>query len=84
MKHKTKKIQPEEITPELAAYVVKTYLLPMFETDVKNHARKNRNKAMSKLESGGDVLSNSVYGELKLSDKLQIEIYSLREDKEKL
>jgi len=40
-------IQPEDITPELAAYVVKTYLLPMFETDVKKQARKNRIKAMS-------------------------------------
>jgi len=28
--------------------------------------------------------SNTVYGELKLSDKLQIEIYALREDKGRL
>jgi hypothetical protein len=33
---------PEEITPELAAYVVRSYLLPMFETDVKKQSRKVR------------------------------------------
>jgi len=33
---------PEDITPELAAYVVRSYLLPMFETDVKKQSRKVR------------------------------------------
>jgi hypothetical protein len=39
-----KKFTPEDISPELAAYVVRTYLLPMFETDVKKHQRKARQK----------------------------------------
>jgi chromosome segregation ATPase len=76
--------------------VVRTYLLPMFETDVKKHQRKARQK----LQGNGAASlsphrdenaaynalpdSNTVYGELKLSDKLQLEIYTLREDKGRL
>jgi chromosome segregation ATPase len=68
----------------------------MFETDVKKHQRKARQK----LQGNGAASlsphrdenaaynalpdSNTVYGELKLSDKLQLEIYTLREDKGRL
>ena len=76
--------------------MVRTYLLPMFETDVKKHQRKARQKLQGNgaaslsphkdEKSGLHGLpdSNTVYGELKLSDKLQIEIYALREDKGRL
>lgn len=90
------KLTPEDISPELAAYVVRTYLLPMFETDVK----KQQRRARQKLQANGAASfsphrnkdaaynglpdSNTVYGELKLSDKLQLEIYTLKDDKGRL
>jgi hypothetical protein len=93
---KPSKFTPEDISPELAAYVVRTYLLPMFETDVKKHQRRARQKLLGngaaslsphkdeKSAFHGLPDSNTVYGELMLSDKLQIEIYALREDKARL
>ena len=63
----------EDITPEIAAHVVRNYLLPMFESDIKKGLRKNM---MAKNSPGKEQTSvdqtNSVYGELKLSEKLQI------------
>jgi len=34
----------EDITPEIAAHVVRNYLLPMFESDIKKGLRKNMSK----------------------------------------
>ena len=72
-----------DITPEIAAHVVRNYLLPMFESDIKKGLRK---KMMSKNSPGKDQTSvdqnNSVYGELKLSEKLQIEIYAMKEERD--
>jgi hypothetical protein len=70
----------DDITPEVAAYVVRNYLLPMFETDIK---KGQRNKRKGDLDTSLED-SNTVYGELKLSEKLQLEIYSLREERENL
>lgn len=85
-----------DITPEIAAHVVRNYLLPMFESDLKKGQRKKRqsdynpilsNKVTPRFE---DKLSsrspdpNTVYGELKLSEKLQLEIYALRDDNDNL
>lgn len=70
----------EDITPEIAAYVVKNYLLPMFDADLKKAQRKNRRGLISPEKKE----ENTVYGELKLSEKLQLEIYTLREEKERL
>ena len=57
----------DQITPELAALIVKEYVLPMFESDAKKEMRKNKLPRF-KLPEGKDT--NSVYGELKLSQQL--------------
>lgn len=71
-------INLDDITPEIAAFVVRNYLLPMFESDFKKSQRQKRNGEFAGLEGAG----STVYSELKLSEKLQLEIYSLREEKE--
>ena len=71
----------DDITPEMAAYVVRNYLLPMFESDFK---KSQRSKRQGEFGSQGGPDQNTVYGELKLSEKLQVEIYSLRDERDKL
>jgi hypothetical protein len=84
--HSQKKVSSlslDDITPEIAAHVVRNYLLPMFESDVKKGLRlksvrgatggtKNQGQSSSpnKDSNIGAVANNSVYGELKLSEKL--------------
>jgi hypothetical protein len=55
----------------------------MFESDIKKGLRKNM---MAKNSPGKEQTSvdqnNSVYGELKLSEKLQIEIYAMKEERD--
>lgn len=81
------------ISPELAATVVKDFILPMFETDGKKLLKK---KALNKLNgagaTGGEMkltsgaaksllagsTSGTVFQELKLSEMLQKEVYELR------
>lgn len=47
------------ITPELAAQVVKNYLLPMFESDEKKYLRRKYKKMSDKpIDSGKDEDSN--------------------------
>lgn len=73
-----------KITPELAAQVVKNYLLPMFDSDEKKYLRKKYkkltdNKAVddkdTEAEGEGspkvaDANPTSIFGELKLSSQL--------------
>ena len=73
------KINLEDITPEVASYVVKNYLLPMFENDIRKGQRSKRQG-----DYGNQQTENTVYGELKLSEKLQLEIYTLREERDNL
>ena len=81
-----------EISPELAAQIVKNYILPMFESDEKRALKNKYNKlssisnatgskvkGMFNAAAGGELKSlqegpNSVYGELKLSEKLADEL----------
>jgi hypothetical protein len=73
----------EDITPEIAAFVVKNYLLPMFDKESKRSDR-NKRAADHGRKTTNDDEENTVYEELKLSEKLQIEIYALREDSQNL
>lgn len=65
----------EEISPELAAMIVKNYILPMFESSHKRDLKTKYNKMAGIRAATGRNLkafnapaSNaSVYGELKLS-----------------
>ena len=83
-----------EISPELAAQIVKNYILPMFESNEKKVLKQKYNKlssisgatgkkvkGMLNAAAGGLDLAamggegpNSVYGELKLSEKLADEL----------
>jgi hypothetical protein len=48
-------LKPEnEITPELAAMIVKNYVLPMFETDAKKSLRVKYNRMSSAKKNNGD------------------------------
>lgn len=87
-KAKPKRLPKElHITPEMAATVVKDYLLPMFDTDGKKLLkRKAKFPGLSitpsnfKSEAKGDVAEKptTVYEELKLTQILQNEIDGLR------
>jgi len=75
------------VTPELAAQIVKNFILPMFESEDKKSLSLKYNKmqgmAASKVRkfkfAGGGEASKSVYGELKLSEKLAEELESVRD-----
>lgn len=79
----------DQISPELAALIVKRYILPMFESDAKRSldSKFNRLRGVSrgtkkqfKFATIGDARDpNSVYGELKLSEKLVEELDVIRE-----
>ena len=72
------------ITPEIAAQVVKNYLLPMFEGDEKSRSKSTSN--LTKLMPNSDLLlstssqPNTIYGELKLSTLLLDRIKTLESE----
>ncbi|CAG9333621.1 unnamed protein product [Blepharisma stoltei] len=75
--------EPEtQITPEIAAMVVRQYLLPMFESD---NVGKGRNMffglpGMSDINKPLEVISGTVYGELKLADQLMNQLTQARKE----
>lgn len=65
-----------DVTPEVAAKVVRSYILPMFESEARSkndnlRAETFRHKRVFSTEG------NTVYSELKLSQKLSIQIQTL-------
>ena len=83
------KIDISDITPEIAAQVVRSYLLPMFEKDSRKLTKEKRQSDMNSPKRAGSEaadasVSNTVYGELKLSEKLSLEMISLRQEKEQM
>ena len=59
-------IDLDKITPELAAKIVKHFILPMFENQPSGkYSQKKLAMQAKDLNSAG-----SIYGELKLSEKL--------------
>ncbi|CAG9333878.1 unnamed protein product [Blepharisma stoltei] len=86
-KIKTRKLKPiMNVEPELAAKVVKSYLLPMFECRTRSTLKKHLyGKSLDMSRSHADILDSretsaetSVYAELKLSEKLMSEIEKLK------
>jgi len=71
----------------MVAQLVKEYVLPMFESDGKKQLKNKHNKMASIGTGGKSAFSfnadidnpNSVYGELKLSEKLSNELNKIRE-----
>lgn len=74
----------DHITPELAAKIVKNYILPMFENSGKRALKSKYNKlqgvatAKSKYKIQPSNETQTVYGELKLSEKLSSELEEVR------
>ena len=66
-----------EMTPELAARAVSDYLLPLFEKDTRVISSKTRRLAFNQY-SRPTPHPNTVYGELKLSEQLSVQLVSLR------
>ena len=68
-------VAKEEITPELAAMVVRQYLLPMFERD-------SAEKFLPGLgsEKSLEAVSGTVYAELKETDRLMTELTEARQE----
>jgi len=60
------------ITPELAAVVVRDYLLPMFDRDEKKFLKKNSNTSGSieGIELNYTNPPKTIYAELKLTETL--------------
>ena len=71
----------QAVSAELAASVVKDYLLPMFEQDSKKHLKKAA-KHFHGLDA--TALGGSVYEELKLSDRLMKELNEARNENKQL
>ncbi|OMJ65745.1 hypothetical protein SteCoe_37681 [Stentor coeruleus] len=71
LKHKD-----QDVPPELAAKVVKSYILPMFENETRNKFNLQRTEAFGhKHQFSAD--GTTVYSELKLSEKLSKELLNL-------
>lgn len=71
-----------KITPDLASKVVKDYLIPMFEKDLKHKHDEDRKLTFNLKRHRAkprnlDNISGTVYNELKLSERLTIEIHQL-------
>lgn len=65
------------VTPEVAALVVRQYLIPLFETENKS---KKGSIQISELGRPLEVVSNTVYGELKLADSLLSEYTEVKKE----
>lgn len=79
------------VTPDLAMHVVRSFLLPMFESDNRAAMSKTRSSVLGILEAATtkalkplSAVSGTVYGELKLSDRLMTELTDSRETASRL
>ena len=71
------KLDKKEVPPELAAQVVKNYILPMFESDTRAKLDMLRSETF-RHKSSFSQEGHTVYSELKLSEKLNNEISILK------
>jgi chromosome segregation ATPase len=74
------------VTSEQAMHVVRNYILPMFEADNRAVANKARASLLGTFEVAAakvlkplTALSGTVFGELKLSDRLMLELTDAKE-----
>lgn len=82
MKSRTSRTQ-SNVNPEIAAQVIKEYLLPMFNSDNRNRQRERRKKDFGlrdelKPNKTFSELEGTVYAELNLSSQLNEEMKNLR------
>jgi len=73
------------ITPEIAAVVVRQYLLPMFESDTSSRQKSSiLNSLSEETHRPLEAIAGTVYGELKLADSLMTQLTDAREEIEKV
>lgn len=73
------------ITPEIAAVVVRQYLLPMFESETSSRQKSSiLNSLLEETHRPLEAISGTVYGELKLADSLMSQLTEAREEIEKV
>ena len=73
------------ITPEIAAVVVRQYLLPMFESDKSSRQKSSiLNSLSEETHRPLEAIAGTVYGELKLADNLMTQLAEAREEIEKV
>ena len=66
------------ITPEIAAVVVRQYLLPMFESETASRQKTSiLNSLSEETHRPLEAISGTVYGELKLAYNLMTQLLSL-------
>lgn len=69
------------VTPEIAAVVVRQYLLPMFESDTANKQKNSLLHSLSEeIHKPLEAVAGTVYGELKLADNLMTQLSQVREE----
>ena len=71
----------DQISPEVAAQIVKHYILPMFESDGRKLLKQKYNKMAGissatgkKFKTGQTPVKAGIYDELKLSEQLSHEL----------
>ena len=80
-----KKDSDNLVTPEIAAIVVRQYLLPMFESDTSSKQKNSILNSLSEdLHRPLEAISGTVYGELKLADSLMAQLTAAREEIDKV
>ena len=80
-------VKESEITPELAAKVLKAYILPLFDTETRAIGANARQAYLGKGLStvvGSTASGATVYGEIKLSVKLMEEMREIKREVEDL
>jgi len=90
---KGEQISIKHVTPELAAQVVKHFVLPMFDTDYKKGLRRKYGRLQAAtistslatpksfaepLKAMGDIVPGTVMGDLKLTEHLSNELEEVR------
>lgn len=75
----------DNLSPEVAAQIVKHYILPMFESDGRKLLKQKYNKMAGisnatgkKFKTGQTPVKAGIYDELKLSEQLSHELNSIK------
>lgn len=86
-----KQLSEPIITHDLVMLVVRKYLLPLFEAESRSALSKTRSSVLGIVETAAAnalkplaAISGTVYGELKLSDRLMLELTDTKETAKRL
>jgi hypothetical protein len=76
----------DKMPPEVAATVIKDYILPMFEADCRKQTMTKRltERGLQHKGSGLEVVHGTLYGDIKLSDRLSDQLSVLKRERNDL